>query len=85
MEMKIDVPDYTPEAGLRIKWLDGFVISVNQETGITVIKANKNGLVSLAVQFLTLAQDNIPPGVHIHFDDSNSLENGSSELIIERI
>lgn len=85
MEMKIDIPDYTPETGLRIKWVDGFEISVNQETGITVIRANKNGLISLAVQFLTLAQDNISPGAHIHYDDLNSLEDGSSELIIERI
>jgi len=85
MEIKIDIPDYRLEAGLRIKWLDGFVISVNQETGSTVIKANKNGLISLAVQFLTLAQDNVPSGAHIHYDDSNSLENGSSEFVIERI
>jgi len=85
MEIKIDIPDYTPEAGLRVKWLDGFVIFVNQETGSTIIKANKNGLISLAVQFLTLAQDNIPSAAHIHYDDSNSLENGSSEFIVERI
>lgn len=84
MEMRIDIPTYKPENGLSITWQDGFEIIVSYEAGTTVIRANKAGLISLATQFLTLAQDNVPAGTHIHYDDTNSLEAGSIELIVER-
>ena len=48
------------------------------------IIANKEGLTSLANHLLNLAQDNVPRGYHLHFDESNSLKDGSSELIIEK-
>jgi hypothetical protein len=34
---------------------------------------------------MTLAQDAVPSGAHIHYDDKNSLEPGSTDLIVERI
>ena len=45
--------------------------------------ANKEGLLSLAGQLKALAEG--MPGEHIHYDESNSLEKGSLELIIERV
>ena len=41
------------------------------------------GLLSLACQLKALAEG--MPGDHIHYDESNSLEKGSLELIIERV
>jgi hypothetical protein len=41
-------------------------------------------LISLAIHLLTLAQENVPVGSHCHFDEHNSLEHGSKELIIEK-
>jgi hypothetical protein len=84
MEISITVPEYHPQNGIQFKWEDGFNIEVRIEKGITIIKANKEGLRSLANHLLNLAQQNVPSGYHLHFDELNSLEEGSSELIIER-
>ncbi|MBR5085035.1 MAG: hypothetical protein IKX33_10595 [Prevotella sp.] len=64
-------------------WEDGFTIKVISEEKEVVISANKEGLISLSNQLKALANENI--GSHIHYDEYNSLEDGSSELIIERI
>lgn len=69
---------------MEIKWQDGFTIKVNVENkNQVVISANKEGLLSLATQLNDLADEDI--GNHIHYDEYNSLEEGSSELIIEKI
>jgi len=67
---------------MEIKWIDGSTIQVKIEEGTTIISANKEGLLSLADQLSTLAQDT--SGSHIHYDEYNSLEEGSAELIIEK-
>ena len=46
------------------------------------ISANREGLLSLASQLKTLAEG--MPGDHIHYDEHNSLEKGSWEMIIEK-
>jgi hypothetical protein len=84
MQVKLDIPSYSPLEGLKISWNNGYEISVSHDNGVTIIRANKEGLISLATQFLTLAQENVPVGTHVHYDDTNSLEDGSSELIVER-
>lgn len=48
-----------------------------------VISADRQGLLSLSEQLKTLAEEQ--PGSHIHYDSFNSLEDGSDELIIEKI
>ena len=69
---------------MEINWEDGFTIKVSVEDGGTVvISANKEGLLSLARQLTDLANEET--GCHIHYDAYNSLEDGSSELIIEKI
>ena len=66
-----------------MKWEDGFTIKVTCEEREVVISANKEGLISLANQLRALANEDI--GSHIHYDEYNSLEDGSSKLIIEKI
>jgi hypothetical protein len=84
MKFEIEVPDYSPSDGLRLEWDHGFSITVQASASSTMIMANVEGLVSLARLLLTLAQPNVPVGVHIHLDQSNSLEGGSQELVIQR-
>ncbi len=69
---------------MEIDWVDGFTIKVSVDDKKTVmVSANKEGLLSLAKQLNTLANEGI--GGHIHYDEHNSLEEGSTELIIEKI
>jgi len=63
---------------------DAVIESSHSEYGETVIKANREGLISLAKILLTLAQENVPSGSHIHLDEYSFLESGSSEMIITR-
>ena len=67
---------------MNINWIDGSEICVKHDIGEVVISANKEGLLSLAGQLTALAEGE--PGDHIHYDEHNSLEKGSAELIIER-
>ena len=68
---------------MKSEWIDGFEIKAAAENGKIVISANREGLLSLAKQFTCLADG--MPGDHIHYDTYNSLEEGSAEMIIERI
>ena len=68
---------------MDIAWIDGYEIKVSIENSATVISANREGLLSLATQLTALANAEI--GTHIHYDEYNSLEDGSTELMIERI
>jgi hypothetical protein len=85
MEIKLEIPDYNPSNGISYNWQSGFEIEVKYKDSIVYIKANKAGLVSLANHLLNLAQDTIPSGYHINFDENNSLEEGSRDLIIQKI
>ncbi len=68
---------------MRIDWMDGFMISVKISGSETVVSANREGLLSLACQLKALAEG--APGDHIHYDMCNSLEEGSDELVFERV
>ena len=67
---------------MNIEWVDGYEIRVKIDNEV-VIGANREGLLSLAKQMTELAEQ--PPGSHIHYDDYSSLEEGSTELVIERL
>ncbi len=79
--MIIDVPDYKKD-GFKYVWEKGFVINCSVEESGVLIKANKEGLISLARHLLELAQDEVPNFCHIHLNEFNSLEDGSEELTI---
>ena len=66
---------------MKIEWVDGFIIKAIVNHDKIMISANREGLLSLARQLVGLA-DGVP-GDHIHYDEYNSLEKGSSEMIIE--
>lgn len=66
---------------MKVEWVDGFEIKVVIENDQIVISANREGLLSLA-KHLTALSDGVP-GDHVHYDENNSLEEGSDEMIIE--
>ena len=68
---------------MDIKWVNCSEISVRVDRDAVVISANREGLLSLAGQMAALANEET--GSHIHFDENNALETGSTELIIERV
>lgn len=83
MKIEIDIHEYMREEGLVLDWENNFSIRVLGGDEI-IIKANSAGLTSLARHLLTLAQEDVPNGSHIHLDEYNSLEEKSVDLIIER-
>lgn len=68
---------------MKTEWVNGFEIRVSMNKRETVISANKEGLLSLARQLTALAEETA--GSHIHYNEFNSLEEGSAELIIEKL
>ncbi len=66
---------------MDIEWVDGFTIRVRSDSTV-VVSANREGLLSLAGQLTALAD--AEAGSHIHYDEYNSLEEGSSQMIIEK-
>ena len=67
---------------MKIEWVEGFEIVVDIFNNKVTISTNREGLLSLASQLKALAEG--APGDHIHYDEHNSLEKGSSEMIIVR-
>ena len=84
MKMTLDIPDYSPETGVVLKWENDAEIKVSIENGEVLIEANADGLTSLANHMLNLAQTAVPSGAHIHLDEHNALDDGSSDLIIAK-
>ncbi len=68
---------------MQIEWERNFSIKVGVRSDEVTLSANREGLLSLARIFAALAEE--PPGSHIHLDEHNSLEEGSAELIVERL
>lgn len=83
--MKIDIPEYNKNTGLQLCWGDGYMIKVASENNKVVISANREGLISMVNHLLNLAQVDVSCGTHIHLDEYNALEDGSIDLIIEKI
>lgn len=85
MKKEIEVIEYSSETGVQIKWEDGFTIKTRIDGNVIVIEADSAGLISIAQHLLTLAQPAVPKGYHFHYDDINSLEENSCEIIFEKL
>jgi len=85
MTISVEVPDYNTSTGLIANWEGDFVVKTAYD-GEFLLQANKEGLISLAIQLLTLAQDSVPVGSHFHYDGRfGSLEEGSIDFVIDKI
>ena len=83
MKYTIEVCDYDHCIELAYE-ADAIIESGQSEYGETLLRDNKAGLITLAKTLLTLAQENVPSGTHVHMDEYNFLEDGSQELILVR-
>jgi len=83
-DIKLQIPKYSSEEGITFQWEDNFTLLIKKLDNEILIQSNREGLISLAKIFLTLAQYSVPNGEHIHLDESNSLEKGSCGIIIEK-
>ena len=68
---------------MKIEWVEDFKIKVIARNNEIILSANREGLLSLAKHLTALA--NGVPGDHIHYDEYNSLEEGSAVMIIEKM
>lgn len=84
MDQVIEVPDYQPGRGVRFVWEEGFEISVEVYSTEVSIKANRAGLISLARHLLTLAQEEVQGGAHVHLTANQEIES-DVDLILERM
>jgi hypothetical protein len=84
MDRVIDVPEYQSGEGLRFAWDDGFEIGLTVSSTDVVIKANRAGLTSLARHLLTLAQEGVHTGSHVHLTADQEVES-DRDLILERM
>ncbi|MBQ3414940.1 MAG: hypothetical protein IJH39_06260 [Clostridia bacterium] len=85
MEVILNINNYDSHNGIMLNWEENYKIEVNDLNGEIIISANKEGLLSLANHFANLAQSDVPVGTHIHLDEYNSLEEGSAEIVIQKI
>ncbi len=66
---------------MTLEWEEGFSIRVGVSDNTVVLSANKEGMLSLARQLIALSEET--PGSHLHYDKNNSLEEDSSDLVVE--
>ena len=85
MKVELDVVAHS-SCGITTRWRPGHVIEVTTGHDRTVhIRANREGLLTLAQHLVTLGLPDVSPGRHIHYDDDSGLEEGSADLVIELI
>jgi hypothetical protein len=85
MKIEIEVPNYSSEYGIQLNWDQDFSIRVTVSGDDVIIQANQAGLCTLARHLLTLAQQQVPVGHHVHYDAASSLEDESSGLVVVKI
>ncbi|MFD9616613.1 hypothetical protein ACFWB2_04875 [Streptomyces virginiae] len=83
MDQLIDIPEYRVDEGLRFAWDEGFEIELRARSTEVIIKANRAGLISLARHLLTLAQQGVHAGSHVHLTADQEIES-DVDLILER-
>ncbi|NJP65700.1 Imm32 family immunity protein [Streptomyces spiramenti] len=84
MEHVISTPDYRPDEGLRFSWDEGFEIFVSATQSEVLIRANRAGLTSLARHLMTLAQEEVTNGTHVHLTADQEIES-EVDLILEKM
>jgi hypothetical protein len=101
MKITIRIPKYDPlreveftnpdgekitlVGGLESEWEMGYQISSFIDHNALCIQANKSRLISLSDQCLSLAQESVYDGHHIHLDEWNAFDDENSiGIIIEK-
>ena len=74
MKVELDISDYDKNIGFKSDWHGDFTIDSKINDGVIHIRANKDGLISLAKQMLAMANDTVPIHTHLHYDDYSLIE-----------
>lgn len=82
MEFVIDIPDSKSSEDFMRTWKEGSELFVDMNYDDFEITGNRNGLISLAAFFMSLAQEGVPDGTSILLTDKNGLSKGSLDLMI---
>lgn len=83
MKVEIEIPEYDAIKGLKIVWEKNFEIRTINMGNDFIIEANKEGLISLAKQMLSIAYNDLFSGFHIHYEEATCLDKGSASFVIE--
>ncbi|EFH84129.1 Imm32 family immunity protein [Ktedonobacter racemifer] len=88
-QVEIEIPAYSRSYGVIPASSDeDYILDVQIEASSqeVMITGDKEGLIMLARHLLTLAQDEVPAGCHIHYDEFNGmLDKGSLPMVIGKI
>jgi hypothetical protein len=85
MHHRIELGTYSSETGLQLpNWVPGYCLRVDAAGDEVTISANAQGLRSLAQHLLTLADDGVPLGVHVHLEPGLELDDDSVALIVDK-
>ena len=84
MNVNVDIIPYSEEECICLEYVPGADIQLVKEFGGLTIRANAEGLRFLAKVCLTLAQEDMPKGYHVHFDGFDFVRGDNRELTIER-
>ncbi len=85
MYISVEIAPLSESGAVNLIWNDGFEIEFSIiDNKTAMLAANKEGLIALASHLLALSQDQVVSGAHIHLDEYGALEDGSSELILQR-
>ena len=84
MKVALDIPLYDSE-GVQRFWQDDSSLEISIYDKEILLLANGKALYSLALQMLYMAENDLPKGTHVHFDDfmCQGLK-GDLELVIEK-
>ncbi|WP_406312949.1 hypothetical protein OHA77_31120 [Streptosporangium sp. NBC_01639] len=81
----LEVPKYSANRGLPRLWPDDYFLQVLVDDDYVTIEGDPAGLRGLAVQLLSLAGSDVPPGYAHDLDDLPAeIEPGSVPLILMR-
>ena len=84
MKIHVDVIPYSDEDCICIELVPDAKIKCRKSDGEFLIQANREGLQFLAKVCLTLAQEDVPAGNHVHFDGFDFFESDNVDITIER-
>ena len=83
--VEIVIPEYSKVHSVWPIFGGPYIIDVQREPdGTVVITADTEGLITRARHLLTLAQEEVPVGSHLHYD-TMTLEDGSLDLTLSKI
>ena len=84
MKITLEIPDYDGRA-TDVIWKQDAAVRVDIFGRGVVITANSDGLISLAKQMMYLAEETVPSGCHVHYDDLFLSGGSASSLIIDKM